>query len=477
MSVGRNLVQHLDLDVAQLDLDCSNPRHGRVADQAAALSALIADQGRKLLNLALDIHSEGLSPAQRFIVIEQSDGRYTVLDGNRRLAALRLLANPELVPFDVGPTDFTSQIAAPGSRPDRVACCLLPDRESANAWLERTHTGQLEGVGVVPWSPVAQHRFRPRGRRTQTSSAVAVLDWLRERTDDTVHQQIDVVLKDASTNLGRLLTDQGVRDIIGFKFKDHEVVATAPEVALVRRFCAIVADLAGETVVTDLTHRGDREQHIRGLLGRDIHPDGDVEQLDLDDGQTDDPVGDGGASKAAEPTSAPTTPDGDSRASSSSTGQQRTTTPQVTRRQPPRLFQDLAPTGLKTRTRSIFVELQRLDLGRFPNAAAVVLRSAIELSVVEYLESVNVNLKTFKTLADRINESIDQIQVPGKTQRYHGIKTELAKPHSLARATNLNQYVHNPHHPPLPDELATISVRYTVLIQDISDALQPSNGN
>lgn len=470
-------MQHLDLDVAQLDLDCRNPRHGRVADQEEALGALIADQGRKLPNLALDIHSKGLSPAQRFIVIEQSNGRYTVLDGNRRLAALRLLANPELLPSDIGPADFASLVGVPGSGPDRVACCLMPDRESASAWLERTHTGQLDGIGVVPWSTVAQHRFRPRGRRTQTSSAVAALDWLRERTDGVVHRQIDDVLRDASTNLGRLLTDEVVRGLIGFRFEGHQVVPIAPEAALVRRFSVIVADLAGGTVVTALTHRGDREQHIRGLLENDIHPDGDGDQLDLDDAQPDVSAGSGGETNVAKPASEPPTPEGDRQVVSSSAGQPAITSQRIGRRKRPRLFQDLSPAGLQTRTRNIFEELQRLDLSRFPNSAAVVLRSAIELSVVEYLESVNVNLKTVRTLADRIDEAINRIQVSQKSQRYHGIRTELAKPYSLSQAANLNRYVHNLHHPPLADELAAISVRYTVLIQDISDALQQGSGD
>lgn len=470
-------MEHLDLDVAQLDLDCRNPRHGRVRDQEAALGALIADQGRKLPNLALDIHSKGLSPAQRFIVIEQSDTRYTVLDGNRRLAALRILANPELLPPDVGPADFASLVAAPGSRPKRVACCLMPDRESASAWLERTHTGQLEGIGVVPWSTVAQHRFKPRGRRTQTSSAVAVLDWLRVRTDGTVHGPIDAVLRDASTNLGRLLTDQVVRGLIGFKFEGHEVVPIAPEAALVRRFSAMVADLAGGTVVTALTHRRDREQHIRGLLGRDLHPDGDGDHLGLDKVQADGPAGYGGETNLEEPTSVPSTPNRDRRVLSSSTDQPRTTTRRIGPRRPPRLFQDLTPDGLQTRTRNIFEELQRLDLSRFPNSAAVVLRSAIELSVLEYLESANVDLYAVRTLADRIDVAITHIQVSKKSQRYHGIRTELAKPYSLTRATNLNSYVHNLHHPPVADELEAISIRYTVLIQDISDALDQGSGN
>lgn len=470
-------MQHLDLDVARLDLDCHNPRHGQVADQAAALAALMADQGRKLPNLALDIHSKGLNPAQRFIVIAETTGRYTVLDGNRRLAAVRLLADPLLVPLAVRPADFVTRVAAPGLRPNRVACCLLPDRESAAPWLERTHTGQRDGLGVMPWSPVAQHRFRPPSRRTQTSSAMAVLGWLGERTtDDTVHQQIGAVLEGASTNLGRLLTDQAVRALVGFDFKGHDVIAIAPEAALIHRFTVIVADLAGDTAVTALTLQKDREQHIRRLLGSDVQAEGDGEPTDASDPRTGHRNDADATSRTAGSTTASAARD-NARQASSTTDQRQSTTRKGTRRQASRLFQDLEPVGLKTRTRSIFEELQQLDLGKFPNAAAVVLRSAIELSVVEYLESINVNLNTVKTLADRIEEAIDKLQVPKKSQRYHGITTELAKPYSLAGATNLNNYVHNPHHPPLHDELATISVRYTVLIQDISDVLRSNSRN
>lgn len=458
-------MEHLELDVALLDLDCSNPRHDEVDDQSTALAALIVNQGQKIANLALDIHRNGLSPAHRFIVIEETIGRYTVLDGNRRLAALRILSDPESLPVAYRPAMFIEKASARGNQPNRVSCSLMPDREAAAVWLERTHTGQLDGVGVIPWSPVAQHRFRPKARRTQTSSAVAVLDWLRKRTtDETRLRHISRVEEDASTNLGRLVTDKKVRELIGFRFEGHEIIADAPEEDLDRRFSAMVADLSQERAVTDLTHRKDREDHIRHLLGDDLYLENTGEQLGL-----------GAAATAADKTAPSKTRNAEKEEAQPTSTPPQTPTGRTPRRIAPRLFHGLVLPGLHSRTRTIISELQQLDLGRFPNAAAVLLRSAVELSVVEYLEAAGKDLDTMPKLATRIQKAIDHLQTSKDRNRYHGIKIELGKANSLLAAQNLNQYVHSLHHPPLPTELETISTRYSVLLEDISAALSTTN--
>lgn len=462
-------MEPLDLDVSQLDLDCSNPRHGEVADQSAALNALIANQGRKISNLALDIHTNGISPAQRFIVIE-NDGRYTALDGNRRLAAVRILSDPTLLPPSVGPPGFPEVTAGRGLRPDRVSCCVLPNRQSAEIWLERIHTGQLDGVGVVPWSPVAQHRFKPRPRRDQTASAVIVSEWLRERIDDEeIRRDINVVLDESSTNLGRLVGDPNVRSLIGFDFDGNELKCHATEEALVRRFSIIVTDLAGETVVAELMSRPDRKQYIIQLLGSDIHADGGGTQLDLDDGtgSTD--------STASRGTGSSHTSNGEETRDSTNFQTSSKSKKRARRKAAPRLFQDLEPAGLKTRAKGVLEELQRIDINNFPNASAFLLRSAIEFSVAEYLQSINLDPDK-DSLKDRIKKAVDNLKVPKKSARYHGIHIELEKPHSLTSAKNLNSYVHNQSHQPQADDLVTISLAYTVLIQDISDALESNDG-
>ena len=467
-----DLVEPLDLDVSQLDLDCSNPRHGEVADQSAALDALIANQGRKISNLALDIHTNGISPAQRFIVIE-NDGRYTVLDGNRRLAAVRILRDPKLLPPGVRPPEFAETVATRGRCPDRVSCCVLPDRQSAEIWLERIHTGQMDGVGVVPWSPVAQHRFKPRPRRDQTASAVIVSEWLRERTDDEeIRRNINTVLDESSTNLGRLVGDPNVRSLIGFDFDANDLKGHATEEALVRRLSRIVTDLAGETVVAELMSRPDRKQYIIQLLGSDLHSDDGGKQHDTDDGSGS-RDSDGTASRGTGPSH---TSRGEEPRESTDGQSSSKKTKGSRRKAPLRMFQDLEPAGLKTRAKSIFEELQHINISNFPNASAFLLRSAIEFSVAEYLQSISLDPDR-GSLKDRIEQTIDNLETSQKSNRYHGIQIELGKPHSLTAARNLNSYVHNRSHQPQADDLVSISLAYTVLIQDISDALEPNDGS
>src|ERR1035437_3337912 len=89
----------ITLPVSKLLLDELNPRHRAVTTQEAALAEVIRRAPIKLLNLARDIAETGLSPIDRLIVMKNEDeSKYIVLEGNRRLAALRLLARPEKCP-------------------------------------------------------------------------------------------------------------------------------------------------------------------------------------------------------------------------------------------------------------------------------------------------------------------------------------------------------------------------------------------
>src|SRR5437870_173073 len=87
-----------DIGIASLLLDAENPRHDVVASQREALLAIVAEQKSKLAALAEDIAEHGLSPLDRILVIKAGRGsrNYTVVEGNRRIAALKLLHNPDL---------------------------------------------------------------------------------------------------------------------------------------------------------------------------------------------------------------------------------------------------------------------------------------------------------------------------------------------------------------------------------------------
>ncbi len=157
------------LDVAQLDVDLQNPRGNPTSSQTDAMRELLAVEGNgeKVFVLALSICELAmLDPADRLYVIETSPDRYTVLDGNRRLTALRLLSQSNLVdreelqlPTQVRNRFKKLQTKYPGAWPQKVDVVIFEDRESANRMIRLRHTGENEGAGRSSWSALQVARF------------------------------------------------------------------------------------------------------------------------------------------------------------------------------------------------------------------------------------------------------------------------------------------------------------------------------
>ena len=94
--------------VSDLVVDTRNPRLVEPdKSQRDALRDLAASQGNKLVALAKDVIGYGLNPSELPIVIRTKDQRYAVLEGNRRLTALRALENPDLLANAVQPSVLT----------------------------------------------------------------------------------------------------------------------------------------------------------------------------------------------------------------------------------------------------------------------------------------------------------------------------------------------------------------------------------
>lgn len=85
----------IQLNANELLLDLENPRISKAGSQREALQKIIEDQDIKLVVLADSIVADRLSPMDRWLVIKSpvESGKYTVLEGNRRLATIKILNN------------------------------------------------------------------------------------------------------------------------------------------------------------------------------------------------------------------------------------------------------------------------------------------------------------------------------------------------------------------------------------------------
>ena len=152
-----------DVPLCNLDLDHENPRLPRDRDRTVeSQSQLLSEFGRRynLVELARSIADKGFTPrhAEALLVIPHPDevGRYVVVEGNRRLATLRLLQSPEQR-REAGITGSEwGELAedASGKGLDNVPVVVYADRAGLDDYLGFRHI-----AGPRPWRPEAKARF------------------------------------------------------------------------------------------------------------------------------------------------------------------------------------------------------------------------------------------------------------------------------------------------------------------------------
>ena len=151
----------IGLGIDDLELDLQNPRIPTAPDQREAMARIIGEQGAKLANLAADIIESGLNPMDRLLVVggENGSGKYTVLEGNRRLVALKVLNT--LRCWLTWPLDRHSGLASRRSRPHST-------RKPLSLWLatrlpaaRKAHAGSNNGTPEKTWVAASSDGMPP----------------------------------------------------------------------------------------------------------------------------------------------------------------------------------------------------------------------------------------------------------------------------------------------------------------------------
>lgn len=235
----------LQIPISALLVDDKNPRLPQPnLGQRDAQRAIADDQQRKLAKLAEDIVAFGLNLAELPIVMQQKDDlhRYIVLEGNRRLVALRALENPEWL-GGVFPAPLLSKMreisrAYLMNPIESAQCLVVKDREEASHWIELRHSGgQLEGAGIVPWLADQAARFRARTIGLRLHSQI--LDMLERRGDLTPEQRAQI----PTASLRRLLETPEIAARLGIDFRNGQLRLLASEAKVAKAVMQIIHDL------------------------------------------------------------------------------------------------------------------------------------------------------------------------------------------------------------------------------------------
>ena len=161
----KGMIEHLELSIDELILDSGNPRLGPTSSQSEALASIVRLNPGHFRNLMASIRDEGLDPGDSLYVIRSDDGQdFVVLEGNRRLSALKVLRNPDVL----AGTDLSEGTKRPLvqeakglelSKLEPLHCVCFADREDANDWIRRRHTGVVGGEGRINWKPLEIQKF------------------------------------------------------------------------------------------------------------------------------------------------------------------------------------------------------------------------------------------------------------------------------------------------------------------------------
>ena len=167
-------VEELSLD--DLDFDPQNPRFPKSVNEGS-VEKLIERMSReeRVLELMESIGEQGYFPGEPLIAVRNGSGKYFVAEGNRRLAALKLLAGKLPIPPKLTTlSEAKTQAEKKGNVKTTVPCLVFDSSDQVLHYLGFRHI-----TGVKAWKPIAKARYLERLRNTSTYRNLDHDDMLR----------------------------------------------------------------------------------------------------------------------------------------------------------------------------------------------------------------------------------------------------------------------------------------------------------
>lgn len=369
------------ISVNNILLDPRNPRippASEPLDQRSLLADLIDHD--KVYELAQNIAKNGYYPVESLIVVREG-GKMFVIEGNRRLAALKLLIAPEAAPGGQTPKFRALSNMIDKTTIKKVKVVIAPNREATAPILMSRHTYRQ----IEAWEPIMQASFYSsllqNGitiddlSRKYNISKLSILQSLRlykmyqiacslDLPDDaaqTVHNPREF----KATTLKRFYERPVSQEFLGIILSNEvaDIVGVVDEEEFKKGYKKVVTDIA--TGKEDSRSLGTTEQVKRyiGTFSEQERPD-----LSIKGSFTSDTLLKGKGEEAVEGIV------------------KRGKAVRRPKRKPTGLIPDNISCDVNNqRVNDTFNELRTLKVAKYPNATAVLFRSLLEMALSHYL--------------------------------------------------------------------------------------------
>jgi hypothetical protein len=430
-----------EIRVTDILLDTGNYRTGKQDDQRDAIRALIEEQKNKLVRLAQDIIENGLSPLETVMVCAVPDqkNRYIVVEGNRRVAAIKLATQPDLAADTTWHNAFKRlNKLLPGQVPKKIGCKVAESKEEAFPWIQRRHDTGLKGAGLEPWSTIAT--YRAHAAQGKSAPEYDVLEFV------LTHGQLDPDVEERVmgqdfpiTNLKRILDSAYVSEQLELDRGDPFLTTTANKkwvLTVLRDFVTTVAreehGNGNKFSVKDIYDAADQKRFFNKVAAKHPKPTRSTKRWTINADTT---VGE---------------------AERAPLRKKKLHRPTLERKRLiPKNTDVRPPMG---RANDIFHELCRLEVENYRNAVSVLFRVFLEFSVEAYIDRRSVpGVTNADKLSKKLQIVAQHMESNGIMDKkdLHAVNKAASDPNSLFSTVTLNAYVHNVNFYPSASELKT----------------------
>jgi hypothetical protein len=143
-----------NINISDLKLDSNNPRLPKSKqgyDENSIIEFMLLDAS--LIELMLAIGKSGYFPGEQLLVVfDETDSKYRVIEGNRRLSAVKLLNNPNIA--TVQKSKIAQVIKETTERPREIPCLVFNDEQEIRKYLGFKHI-----TGIKEWRLQEKARY------------------------------------------------------------------------------------------------------------------------------------------------------------------------------------------------------------------------------------------------------------------------------------------------------------------------------
>ena len=209
------------IPIDKLFLNPKNARFPEVKNEKEELAMIMEQIGSKIRKLAKHISVNGLDPSHSFRVIRDKNN-FITLDGNRRLSALKLINNPNIIKLDEKDKSFFDALRKGNNQylPKEIECVVYDSEDEANGWIELEHTGENDGAGRVEWGSLEKLRFQSNSPGYSSPLELQILDFMKNNINNYNERFNKVKL----TNIKRVFSNPEAREMVGIDFVKEKLI-------------------------------------------------------------------------------------------------------------------------------------------------------------------------------------------------------------------------------------------------------------